>query len=985
MTLGELQVLLGVDASGLKAGEKAVQNFTATAEHEINKLHAKLRDQAKAFEDVGKKLSIAITAPLVALAGFGIKQAKEAEDAMRKFSSAFGASSERMARALEQFRTVDDDDLKGMVASIQVLQRAMGLAVGPAEEMSLGLTKIADAIDKVRGGGMLNILDALRAGLAGQTRGLVEFGIKVDELSIKQEAFRLGILKQGQTLTTAGQAIAVYSLIQRQTVNVQTEAAQAAESSGRQLAAYVVQLKNAAEELGRRLLPAFISLVRAAADVAAWFQRLDPGLQSVAITFGVMVAAVGPLILGFFAMGRAIGAVIQSVQFLSTALLALNLSPAGAIITGLGLLATTFFLIKSRIDEAMPSLKEFRASLQGIGEQSLKLKGLELISGIIGAENRIASAKQTIAAVTAQLPGSAADNSARLRGLRDAQTALRDATADLKRFTEQNIVVREELKKLGNSADNTGGALSVLTAQLTDLDALGQRVDLIARAFDLIEDKAQTPVEIWQALPKVIAEVNQQLEKQTDFLSADAIHLREMKASLLDIAHTALSASLLPKIGITPGTGSSSLSPEIIKPIVDTTAATRILTGQMIELGEQAQLALDSMRSDFNGLNDSIGRTIRSVITLVSNIRDAARTVELIDQASRGSKAGGGTGAISLANLVTLAGSLLAVGSILQQIEAQHAQREISEFQSLIAALQGNQEAADAAARAFREAGQGVQSTRNVANAALTLSQQVPGLAGPAASAAINSILQQFGLTLGDLNRIAKDNGIQLLDEKGRIVGNAFAALAEVLGFTIESLTNWGKTLDAQRERLDLRALVQNLPDDPFRNIQNELDLLSGANSPLRGMFDSMDALSREGRERFRATLGHILDIIDQGKIEPFLGNLTSLDDLTSIIRNLATNLNAMDEATESLTESLTNVPTGFRIEAARFNASMPVSSAVGLPAVSAGALNVTFEAGSIVQQPGEDSEAFANRVVASLAGRNRRSATGTPIVPGIH
>jgi len=38
----------------------------------------------------------------------------------------------------------------------------------------------------------------------------------------------------------------------------------------------------------------------------------------------------------------------------------------------------------------------------------------------------------------------------------------------------------------------------------------------------------------------------------------------------------------------------------------------------------------------------------------------------------------------------------------------------------------------------------------------------------------INDQLKRFGVTFEDLQRIAKENGIQLLDKKGNIVASAF-------------------------------------------------------------------------------------------------------------------------------------------------------------------------------------------------------------------
>jgi hypothetical protein len=70
--------------------------------------------------------------------------------------------------------------------------------------------------------------------------------------------------------------------------------------------------------------------------------------------------------------------------------------------------------------------------------------------------------------------------------------------------------------------------------------------------------------------------------------------------------------------------------------------------------------------------------------------------------------------------------------------------------------------------------------------------------------AEINKELARFGLTFADVNRVAKENGIDLLDKKGRIVAGTFDQLAKAIEINTALLTTYGDTLADQAAKVDL-------------------------------------------------------------------------------------------------------------------------------------------------------------------------------------
>jgi hypothetical protein len=205
------------------------------------------------------------------------------------------------------------------------------------------------------------------------------------------------------------------------------------------------------------------------------------------------------------------------------------------------------------------------------------------------------------------------------------------------------------------------------------------------------------------------------------------------------------------------------------------------------------------------------------------------------------------------------------------------------------------------------------------------------------AFAALIARLNELGLTFEQVQAIAKANGIEL-SRDGHIVAEAFGQLGEVLGINIKLLTTFGKSLDEQRKLVDAQAAISNVTRTPTVDVANELLLLSGTAPKILARFfeglKGIDAESEEGRAKFRAALQKVLDAIVAGTIpiEDF-GELMGKDELLQIILNMANALNEASDAADKLTDSLLNVPAGFKVNLAQFRATTPINEPPGTTA----------------------------------------------------
>jgi hypothetical protein len=197
-------------------------------------------------------------------------------------------------------------------------------------------------------------------------------------------------------------------------------------------------------------------------------------------------------------------------------------------------------------------------------------------------------------------------------------------------------------------------------------------------------------------------------------------------------------------------------------------------------------------------------------------------------------------------------------------------------------------------------------------------------------------LLAKFGLTLEQVNKVAKDNGITLLDSKGRVVAGTFDQLAKALGITAQQLTTWGKGF---ADQLNLRKLIDRaagLEGSPSRDIQNSIaEIIDQAGPSIDAMFKGIDATTEAGRDRLRSVILSLAKSIEAGTITlDQLGGFKNVQEFGGALGDVLDGLDAMADATAKVTDSLLSVPEGFKVALARFNATAIEEARKAIPKI---------------------------------------------------
>jgi hypothetical protein len=299
------------------------------------------------FKAIGTSLTKNVTVPL-AVASAGIYKLVQAgstlQESMSKTNAVFGANAQAVQNWSKTTSTafgVSQQQALEAAGTYGNLFRAFGLGSKQAQDMSMRLVELAADMASFNNVPIDDALVALRSGLSGETEPLKRFGVALNEVRLKEEALRLGLITTTSgTLPIAIKTQAAYSLILKDTALQQGDVARTSGGFANQMKFLQAEVSNVKAQIGTALLPVvlqFVDVLRK--DVIPLVQRfadfmtsLSPKVIEVGLKIGLFVAAVGPLL---FIFGSLIGSIKTFIEVFKILNLTFLLSPVGLVIAGL--------------------------------------------------------------------------------------------------------------------------------------------------------------------------------------------------------------------------------------------------------------------------------------------------------------------------------------------------------------------------------------------------------------------------------------------------------------------------------------------------------------------------------------------------------------------------------------------------------------------------------------------------------------------------
>jgi hypothetical protein len=189
-----------------------------------------------------------------------IKFASDTENATRQMAAVFGRSSsviEKTADRLAERYGIVRNAVRQASVAFGNLFEGIGKSRGESATMAATFVELAANFAQAKNIAMDESVERLTLALAGSTRGLAQFGIRLRESQVESRAVALGFARAGEELSEQARTAAQADLIFSRLGNTQSALSRAYGDFSQSTREATGRVKNFQETIGDVLLPAF--------------------------------------------------------------------------------------------------------------------------------------------------------------------------------------------------------------------------------------------------------------------------------------------------------------------------------------------------------------------------------------------------------------------------------------------------------------------------------------------------------------------------------------------------------------------------------------------------------------------------------------------------------------------------------------------------------------------------------------------------------
>ena len=324
---------------------------TTQLDKALTKAQSGLDNFSKKAKDVGGKMSVFITAPIVAAGGAAIKFASDFEESLNKVDVAFKGSSSQVKAfaktALNSFGIAEGSALD-MAALFGDMSTSMGISQGEAAKLSTSLVGLAGDLASFKNMNIEEVTTALNGVFTGETESLKRLGVVMTEANLQQFALSQGMKGNIKDFTQAQKVMLRYEYVMSMTSNAHGDFIRTGGGAANQMRVFQEGLKELGVLFGQEMLPLFTDMVKSLNDLIKRFKELSPETKKTILIVAGITAAMGPLLMVIGSMASGLSAVISGLRMaipvltkFGTVLAGVNLAAAGvATAVGVGLTKT---------------------------------------------------------------------------------------------------------------------------------------------------------------------------------------------------------------------------------------------------------------------------------------------------------------------------------------------------------------------------------------------------------------------------------------------------------------------------------------------------------------------------------------------------------------------------------------------------------------------------------------------------------------------
>ncbi len=183
---------------------------------------------------------------------------------MNRFKGIMGESSnaaQDFVSKAEKILGLDPEQMMGSLSSFQTLAKGFGIASDEAYKMSKNLTQLAADMSSFTGESMDLALQRIKSGISGEIEPMRKWGIALDQATLQETAYALGINKRVAEMTRAQKTELAYYQIMHATQYAQGNMARTLLTPANALRVVQTEFKQLARAMGSIFIPIVMKII----------------------------------------------------------------------------------------------------------------------------------------------------------------------------------------------------------------------------------------------------------------------------------------------------------------------------------------------------------------------------------------------------------------------------------------------------------------------------------------------------------------------------------------------------------------------------------------------------------------------------------------------------------------------------------------------------------------------------------------------------
>lgn len=305
--------------------------------------NANLKALSEQFKDIGKKATEAgksmtthITAPIVAGYTVAAKYASDYEENLNKIDVAFGKNSKSVKDWANTARNefgLSKVQATESVSAFGALAKGIGLTDKEAAGMSTTLAGLSADLGSYFNVGTDESAKALEGIFTGESEALKKFGVVMTDTNLQQFAADQGLVWKEMSQTE--KTMLRYQFVMAKTKDAQGDFSRTSDGTANSTKIFKSAVQDLATSIGTNLLPIITPIIQKITEWINKFNELSPETQKIITIVGLLVAAIGPVLIIIGKLATGISSIISLVNLVGGATTALSLGPMVGIVAAI--------------------------------------------------------------------------------------------------------------------------------------------------------------------------------------------------------------------------------------------------------------------------------------------------------------------------------------------------------------------------------------------------------------------------------------------------------------------------------------------------------------------------------------------------------------------------------------------------------------------------------------------------------------------------